>query len=220
MGKNRIKKGGNNNSSVNNLKPKDNSSVGTDESNSNQNATEISNTQESGQVLDTQNNTQECQDKDESSTKLEKKMPLLQRIGLRLAKPLFDAIKKEKDELKTELDQLKGEKLECDNQLKELRSKNENFESEIKRAFEYEKKAKNGFQFTKTDPRHLDFNEVYDYRDVEPRRVVDYISTAKANGNNVDAETEANNILQIQMQYRLLTQLTSFHFSQLNVAMK
>ena len=95
-----------------------------------------------------------------------------------------------------------------------------NFESEIKRAFESEKKAKNGFQFTKTDPRHLDFNEVYDYRDVEPRRVVDYISTAKANGNNVDAETEANNILQIQMQYRLLTQLTSFHFSQLNVAMK
>ena len=132
MGKNNIKKGGKNNSSASNIKTQNKSSVGTDESNSNQNATEISNTQESGQVLDTQNNTQECQDKDESSTKLEKKMPLLQRLGLRLAKPLFDAIKKEKDELKTELDQLKGEKLECDNQLKELRSKNENFESEIK----------------------------------------------------------------------------------------
>lgn len=132
MGKNNIKKGGKNNSSASNLKTQNKSSVGTDESNSNQNATEISNTQESGQVLDTQNNTQECQDKDESSTKLEKKMPLLQRIGLRLAKPLFDAIKKEKDELKTELDQLKGEKQECDNQLEELRSQNENFESEIK----------------------------------------------------------------------------------------
>ena len=132
MGKYGIKKGGKNNSSASNLKTQNKSSVGTDESNSNQNATEISNTQESGQVLDTQNNTQECQDKDESSTKLEKKMPLLQRIGLRLAKPLFDAIKKEKDELKTELDQLKGEKQECDNQLKELRCQNENFESEIK----------------------------------------------------------------------------------------
>ena len=43
---------------------------------------------------------------------------------------------------------------------------------------------------------------------------------AKANGNNVDAETEANNILQIQMQYRLLSQLTSFEFSQLNSVMK
>ena len=132
MGKKKINKGGNNNSSASNLKTKDKSSVGTDESNSNQNAAEISNTQESGQVLDTQNNTQECQDKDESSTKIEKKTPLLQRIGLRLAKPLFDAIKKEKDELKTELDQLKGKKQECDNQLKELRSKNENFESVIK----------------------------------------------------------------------------------------
>ena len=36
----------------------------------------------------------------------------------------------------------------------------------------------------------------------------------------IEILNEANNILQIQMQYRLLTQLTSFHFSQLNVAMK
>ena len=46
------------------------------------------------------------------------------------------------------------------------------------------------------------------------------LDTAKANGNNVDAETEANNILQIQMQYKLLTQLTNFEFSQLSIAMK
>ena len=85
-----------------------------------------------------------------------------------------------------------------------------NFESELKRAFESEEKAKNGFQLTRTDSRHIELNKPYDYRDVEPRRVVDYTTTAKANGNNVDAETEANNILQIQMQYKLLTQLTNF----------
>ena len=95
-----------------------------------------------------------------------------------------------------------------------------NFESELKRAFESEEKAKNGFQLTLTDSRHIPLNEPYDYRDVEPRRVLDYTTTAKANGNNVDAETEANNILQIQMQYRLLTQLTGFEFSQLNSVMK
>lgn len=95
-----------------------------------------------------------------------------------------------------------------------------NFESELKRAFESEKKAKEAFQLTRTDERHIPLNEPYDYRDVEPRRVLDYTTTAKANGNNVDAETEANNILQIQMQYRLLTQLTSFEFSQLNTVMK
>lgn len=95
-----------------------------------------------------------------------------------------------------------------------------NFESELKRAFESEEKAKNGFQLTRTDSRHISINEPYDYRDVEPRRVLDYTTTAKANGNNVDAEYEANNILQIQMQYRLLTQLTNFEFSQMNIAMK
>lgn len=95
-----------------------------------------------------------------------------------------------------------------------------NFESELKRAFVSEEKARNGFQLARTDERHISLNEPYDYRDVEPRRVLDYTTTAKANGNNVDAETEANNILQIQMQYRLLTQLAGFEFSQLNTVMK
>ena len=95
-----------------------------------------------------------------------------------------------------------------------------NFESELKRAFESEEKARNGFQLARTDERHISLNEPYDYRDVEPRRVLDYTTTAKANGNNVDAETGANNILQIQMQYRLLTQLAGFEFSQLNTVMK
>ena len=83
-----------------------------------------------------------------------------------------------------------------------------------------EKKTKNGFKLSVSDERHIQINVPYDYREVQPRRVVDYVSTAKANGNNVDAETEANNILQIQMQYRMLTQLTSFEFDQLNTAMK
>ncbi len=95
-----------------------------------------------------------------------------------------------------------------------------NFESELKRAFDSEKAARNGFHLTTTDPRHIQINTPRDYREVQPRRVLDYTTTAKANGNNVDAETEANNILQIQMQYRMLTQLTSFEFDQVNTAMK
>ena len=95
-----------------------------------------------------------------------------------------------------------------------------NFESELKNALDSEEIAKNSFKLTTTDPRHIQINTPYDYREVEPRRVVDYTTQAKANGNNVDAETEANNILQIQMQYRLLTQLTIFEFEQVNVAMK
>ena len=95
-----------------------------------------------------------------------------------------------------------------------------NFESELKRAIDSEKEAENAFHLNTTDSRHFQVNVPYDYREVQPRRVLDYTTTAKANGNNVDAETEANNILQIQMQYRMLTQLTNFEFDQINTAMK
>lgn len=95
-----------------------------------------------------------------------------------------------------------------------------NFESELKKAFESEEIAKNSFHLATTDSRHMQINTPIDYRSIEPRRVLDYTSTSKANGNNVDAEYEANNILQIQMQYRMLTQLTSFEFDQINTALK
>ncbi len=95
-----------------------------------------------------------------------------------------------------------------------------NFESEFKRAFDSEIEAKNGFQLATAGPRHLQINTVYDWRDVEPRRVTDWQTTANANGNNVDAEFEATNILKIQMQYRLLSQLQGFEFSQVKLAMR
>ena len=73
---------------------------------------------------------------------------------------------------------------------------------------------------TRTDERHIALNEPYDWKDVEPRRVTDWTTTANANGNNVDAEYEATNILKIQMNYRLLTQLQNFEFSQVKLAMR
>lgn len=95
-----------------------------------------------------------------------------------------------------------------------------NFESELKRALESEEISKNSFKLTTTDERHFQINTPMDYREVQPRRVLDYTSTNKQNGNNVDAETEAQTILQINMQYRLLTQLVGFEFDQVNTAMK
>ncbi|MCQ2611173.1 MAG: flagellar basal body rod protein FlgB [Treponema sp.] len=94
-----------------------------------------------------------------------------------------------------------------------------NFETELKRAFESEDNARDAFELTRTDARHFKLNTVYDYRQVQPRRVVDYDSTEKANGNNVDVETEAMNIVKIQMQYKLLSLLESHEFSQVKTAM-
>ena len=95
-----------------------------------------------------------------------------------------------------------------------------NFESELKKAFESEEIAKNSFHLNTTNEKHIQINTPLDYRDVQPRRVVDYVTSGSADGNNIDAETEANNILKIQMQYRLLTQPASFEFDQVNTAMK
>ncbi len=89
-----------------------------------------------------------------------------------------------------------------------------NFESELKRALDSEKAARGSFQLATSDPRHISSNEFIDYRTVEPRRVLDYASTSNANGNNVDAEQEAMELLRIQMNYILLTQMQNFQFSQ------
>lgn len=95
-----------------------------------------------------------------------------------------------------------------------------NFESELKRAFESEASSADRIQLTRTDDRHIALKEPYDWRDVEPRRVTDWTTTANANGNNVDPEVEATNILKIQMNYRLLTQLQNFEFNQIKTAIR
>lgn len=95
-----------------------------------------------------------------------------------------------------------------------------NFESELKKAFESRDNEHNSFKMVTTDSRHIQSETPRDWRTVEPRRVTDYVTTSKANGNNVDAEEEAMNLVQIQMQYRLLTQLESFEFGQMTTAMK
>lgn len=95
-----------------------------------------------------------------------------------------------------------------------------NFESELKRAFESEADTQHRFELTRTDDRHIAIEQPYDWRSVEPRRVTDWTTTAKANGNNVDAETEAMNVMKTQLNYRMLAQLENFEFSQVKTAMK
>jgi flagellar basal-body rod protein FlgB len=95
-----------------------------------------------------------------------------------------------------------------------------NFEAELKRALDSEASAKGQFQLATEHERHIPSDGVIDYRTIEPRRVLDYASTAKANGNNVDPEQEAMDLLRIQLNYQLLTQVQSFQFSQVNSVLK
>jgi flagellar basal-body rod protein FlgB len=95
-----------------------------------------------------------------------------------------------------------------------------NFETELKLALDSEKNAKGQFQLAVSDDRHIKSDGVIDYRTVQPRRVLDYTTTAKANGNNVDPEQEAMDLLRIQLNYQMMSQLTNFEFSQCQTVLK
>jgi flagellar basal-body rod protein FlgB len=94
-----------------------------------------------------------------------------------------------------------------------------NFESELKKALETEK-LRPALELKLTDPRHIPNWRERDYREVKPRRVLDYISSSRNNGNNVDAEQEFMLALENQMMYTLLSQSAAFEFGQISSALR
>lgn len=94
-----------------------------------------------------------------------------------------------------------------------------NFEASLKKALESENERP-ALEMSVTDPKHIPSWRPVDYRSVEPRRVLDYLSTAKNNGNNVDPEEELMSSLENQLTYSLLTQAANFEFSQVNLVLR
>ena len=93
-----------------------------------------------------------------------------------------------------------------------------NFESELKRALD--SRNKTGMEAAMTNAKHIPFNRTYDYRDVGPRRVLDYLSTTDNNGNNVDLETESMLLLENQLSYDLMSRAVANQFTQLNLVLR
>jgi flagellar basal-body rod protein FlgB len=94
-----------------------------------------------------------------------------------------------------------------------------NFESELKRVLDGEKR-KPVIELTRTDSRHISNWNPADWRDVKPRRVLDYVSVSKNNGNNVDAEQEVQRLIENQLMYYLLSQSAAFEFNQVNSVLR
>jgi len=94
-----------------------------------------------------------------------------------------------------------------------------NFESELKRALDSETERP-GLSLALTNEKHIPNWREKDYREVQPRRVLDYLSTAKNNGNNVDPEEELMLSLQNQLSYTLLAQAQTFEFGQVNLVLR
>jgi flagellar basal-body rod protein FlgB len=93
-----------------------------------------------------------------------------------------------------------------------------NFEAELKRALESEDVHKP--QAALTHEKHISFDKVHNYKDVQPTRFLDYLTQTDNNGNNVDAEQESMLLLQNQLRYNLLTRSISNQFTQLNIVLR
>lgn len=93
-----------------------------------------------------------------------------------------------------------------------------NFESQLKRALDSEKAAR--FPQYLTDERHIVFDKPLDWREVSPRRVLDYLTEAKNNGNNVDLEEEGMDSLTNQLLYTTLAEVVASEFQRVNIVLK
>ncbi|MGA2480374.1 MAG: flagellar basal body rod protein FlgB [Spirochaetia bacterium] len=94
-----------------------------------------------------------------------------------------------------------------------------NFESQLKRALDSEKVVTPFKQYV-TDPKHIPFDKPMDWREVRPRRVLDYLTEAKNNGNNVDIEQEGMDSLNNQLLYTTLAQVISSEFQRVNIVLR
>ena len=94
-----------------------------------------------------------------------------------------------------------------------------NYESELKRALDTEKQ-KPVLELNTTHPSHIPNWKPRNYQDVQPRRVLDYLSASDNNGNNVDAEEEFTLLVQNQLKYMLLANAANFEFSQVNMVLR
>jgi len=93
-----------------------------------------------------------------------------------------------------------------------------NFEAQLKRALDSEKAER--FPQYVTNSRHIAFQKPMDWRDVAPRRVLDYLTEAKNNGNNVDIEEEGMNALNNQLLYTTVAQVISSEFQRVNIVLR
>lgn len=94
-----------------------------------------------------------------------------------------------------------------------------NFEASLARALASENAPKH-LEAKMSSSRHIPFNRAVDYKSVQPRFVLDYLTQTKNNGNNVDIEQETMASTQNQMMYELMTTSMSSQFSRIQMVLR
>jgi flagellar basal-body rod protein FlgB len=94
-----------------------------------------------------------------------------------------------------------------------------NFETALKNALASEGPS-GKLQARMTDSRHISFERPTDYRTVRPRKRLDYLTTSKNNGNNVDIEQESMNAMHNQLMYQMMSQVVNSHYGQISLVLR
>jgi flagellar basal-body rod protein FlgB len=94
-----------------------------------------------------------------------------------------------------------------------------NFEAQLAKALNSQD-YKPAMELSRSNPAHFSNWKAMDYREVQPRRVLDYLSSYNNNGSNVDPEKEFNLILKNQLQYTLYAQAAAFEYGQVSLVLR
>ncbi|MGQ9842787.1 MAG: flagellar basal body rod protein FlgB [Spirochaetota bacterium] len=95
-----------------------------------------------------------------------------------------------------------------------------NFESELKRAIAHNMDPMQHVKAFKTDSRHYDFFEFKDITSVCPRVNLDYTTTYRNDGNNVDVEKEMVDAAKNQMRYNAYVTSLNENYKMLKMVMR
>ncbi len=95
-----------------------------------------------------------------------------------------------------------------------------NFESELRRVIDFNQGQDGRYPGVVTDPRHIPFYVERDIRSVTPRVNLDYNTTMRNDGNNVDIEKEIVDTAKNQMRYNAMVTGLSNNFRMLKIAMR
>lgn len=95
------------------------------------------------------------------------------------------------------------------------------YEAELRRALNHEEYVKkNEVPAKLTDERHIPFFRAKDYREVKSRVHIDYLSTMRNDGNNVDPEHEVTEALKNQLAYQAFVNAINNNLRSLNLVMR
>lgn len=95
------------------------------------------------------------------------------------------------------------------------------FEANLKRALESEDYERRNAVPTQTShEKHMEFFKPLNYKDVKSKAQVDYLTTMRADGNNVDVEKEMTEVSHNQMAYTIMVERLNQNFRLLNTVIR